>query len=227
MIARINIQPKTSGAALRLASRMAGAMLLSIIAANSAQAVSYTQNVSFPSTGLHIDDPYFTFNAPGFNPSLGTLTGFSFAFRSTLSSIVMIGAANQQPVSGTFTNTVTVLGDVAGPNNRIALGSFAGEQVSATELREVIPVTFLATLSPSFLATIVPGTPIDINLMFSSGLKVALPNGLGASSERIGLTGPVTIQETFVYTPVPEPLSLLLLTTGLIGVAVTRRRQSS
>ena len=226
MIARINIQPKTSGAALRLASRMAGAMLLSIIAASSAQAVSYTQNVSFPSTGLHIDDPYFTFNAPGFNPSLGTLTGFSFAFRSTLSSIVMIGAANQQPVSGTFTNNVIVLGDVAGPNNLIALGSVAGEQVSATELREVIPVTFLATLSPSFLATIVPGTPIDINLTLGVSLKVAPPNSLGASSERDELTG-ITIQETFVYTPVPEPLSLLLLTTGLIGVAVTRHRQSS
>ena len=226
MIARINIQPKTSGAALRLASRMAGAMLLSIIAASSAQAVSYTQNVSLPSTGLHIDNPNYTFTVPGFNPSLGTLTGFSFAFRSTLSSIVTIVNAFQQPVSGTFTNTVTVLGDIAGPNNQIALGSLAGEQVSLRELREVIPVTFLATLSPSFLATIVPGTPIDINLTLGVSLKVAPPNSLGASSERDELTG-ITIQETFVYTPVPEPLSLLLLTTGLIGVAVTRRRQSS
>ena len=157
---------------------------------------------------------------PGFDTSLGTLTGFSFQLSGTLSRTVFVNRS-EQPLVGTFANTVSVIGSNDGV---ISLPDAAASGPAGNEITGAVPISFSATLTPGFLASIAPGADIDLNLIF--GGRLTFNGSLGASSERIGFSGPIQVTETFTFTPVPEPVSLSLLGMGVVGLAALRRKSS-
>src|SRR4051812_23999886 len=194
----------------------------------TANAASYTVTQALP---LSLDGNATILAAP-FNTALGTLTGVTLTVNGTETVIAL---ANTLFPLANPTGTITFGGGLLVPGNTatdgtIGTGTFSGDARSVTGSGNIHFVDQVS-LTPYALGlyTGQPGfgpsglVDVQLNLDYPT-FNLAGGGQLFPFSISYGLNG--TYEETFTYNPVPEPATITLLLTGMIGLVAVRRSKA-
>jgi hypothetical protein len=140
-------------------------------------------------------------------------TSSSWTFNGAGSSITLNGSVD---VDG---NPLTPLDDISG--TLLSGGFLSGGSVTVTDFGgnfKIAGASFIDTKDPRLLALFgMPSSPLLGNFNIGFTASGSPPSGFASTN--------VTNSDVINTTPVPEPVTLLLLSTGLLGVGVRGRKR--
>lgn len=222
-------------------SLLAGVALL--VTAGAANATTETFSTTFGPTAT--DFTTGTLSLPGFDTSLGTLTGVDFAFSATgnFSGTVTNTAPTAQNFKVTETSDLTVSSSVSAINGLVAE---VAKAQSYTALASGVSAAFgpssntasapdYVSASGDNLTGFVSG-PVNFTISTLTGTTTL--GGGGNIRNSITTTANGTAAVTYTYTAadtpiptptptgVPEPASMALVGAGLVSLGLLRRRKA-
>jgi PEP-CTERM motif len=207
--------------------------LLSLAAAGTANATPYTSSTAFLSatTGTTIED-YSTTTAGQLVADGSTLNGLTYSF----STGAGLGGVITD-MYNSFTGLSLAAKQVSGPLNSSDF-FFGGNSVTITFPSPVTAVGIFANVNPNsgtYTLSAAPGTATtgsatyDTNSFVFVGFTDVTPFLSATFTSNDASLGSYNIPEIIYGTalPVPEPASLMIFATGLVGLALVRRHKPS
>jgi hypothetical protein len=192
----------------------------------AANAATFTQVVSLPTFDPYYGEAYVE-NIPAFDVALGTLTSLDVEVKVNFSETIPVETVSRMPF--TYSTASFLTHAIARLDSGTHVDAPSVLQNGFISINSAMPSMGTASVGGSFDFTLAvdpfsayydpPTVVVDAYATIPNGSAFFQPE----DSQNVRAGGTLTL--SYTYTPVPEPVALLLVGPAIVGAVVTRRRQ--